>query len=296
MQVQAIITVSSSAHFYLQRGLPDRARRGPARCGGTDMEVDASDGGGGGEAQSSFLAAAEAALAALPPAAPRPRNADDAFFAEADAHREALARQAEAPVTQQQQPQEQQKEAGGSEAGGGVHECPEPGCGARFEDSAALQAHYRARHYFRCRVCSRTLPTPRLLELHIAEAHDAYFAAMAARGGMVYKCLVDGCDAVFASAAARGQHVRDAHGWPADAVHRFESGTARRKCAGGGKGSSKGKPTFQVGAGRGGRGGGEPAGKGVLGRGGRGRARGRGTRSLLPETSMHSADVAMEDA
>ena len=146
--------------------------------------------------------------------------------------------------------------------------CPAPGCGATFAAAASLDAHYRAAHRNACGRCGRVLPTARLLELHVQEAHDAFFAAMAARGRSVFRCLVDGCGEAFASAAERGAHAREAHLYAAEAVAAFEATTRAPRTKRGG------------GARRGGRNAGHGADRPSLGGRGGGRGRGRGGRSL----------------
>ncbi|KXS11101.1 hypothetical protein M427DRAFT_91979, partial [Gonapodya prolifera JEL478] len=44
------------------------------------------------------------------------------------------------------------------------------------------EKHYTRVHTNRCAVCVRTLPTPRLLEIHVQECHDSWFAVRAGRG------------------------------------------------------------------------------------------------------------------
>ena len=40
-------------------------------------------------------------------------------------------------------------------------------------------------HWNRCRVCNANFPSDRLLNIHVRESHDSYFAALAARQHMV---------------------------------------------------------------------------------------------------------------
>lgn len=46
-------------------------------------------------------------------------------------------------------------------------------------------------HKFECSTCHACLPTAHLLDIHVAEVHDSFFAAQAARRLPVYLCLVE---------------------------------------------------------------------------------------------------------
>lgn len=69
-----------------------------------------------------------------------------------------------------------------------------------------------------CAQCQRCFPSERLLEMHVAEAHDAFFQAQAARRVKVFGCLVPGCAKTFRSGSERAQHLH--------AVHFYEHGCA----------------------------------------------------------------------
>ena len=65
-----------------------------------------------------------------------------------------------------------------------------------------------------CITCRALLPTGHLLDLHIAELHDSFFAAQAARKLPVYACLVESCSRKFNSVEQRKQHLVDFHKFP----------------------------------------------------------------------------------
>jgi hypothetical protein len=48
-------------------------------------------------------------------------------------------------------------------------------CVQRFQCHKDFEYHYESMHRHVCDSCGRVLQTPRLLELHVAESHDAYF-------------------------------------------------------------------------------------------------------------------------
>ncbi|KAL4425996.1 hypothetical protein ABPG75_010012 [Micractinium tetrahymenae] len=67
---------------------------------------------------------------------------------------------------------------------------------------------------FECAQCHASLPTARLLELHVSELHDSFFAAQVARRMPVYLCLVEGCPRKFCTVEERKQHLADHHKFP----------------------------------------------------------------------------------
>ena len=86
-------------------------------------------------------------------------------------------------------------------------------CQCRFRTTAEYASHYAVQHRHRCATCSAVLPNHRLLDMHVAERHDSYFAAMAARRPS-YNCLVESCSDLFQSAHARSIHLRLVHMFP----------------------------------------------------------------------------------
>ena len=111
-------------------------------------------------------------------------------------------------------------------------------CFACYSDAVEWDAQA-----FTCSQCAAVLYSTHLLELHLAEVHDAFFAAQvirvehassslhltsrpdrfkqlctmqAARGLPVFVCLVEGCPKMAVSAAHRRQHLQDAHHWPSN--------------------------------------------------------------------------------
>ncbi|CAI5463398.1 unnamed protein product [Closterium sp. Yama58-4] len=61
---------------------------------------------------------------------------------------------------------------------------------------------------------ARRFPSNRLLNIHVAEAHDSFFQAKVARGAAMYECLVETCTHRFPSDAVRHQHLVDRHHYP----------------------------------------------------------------------------------
>ena len=140
-----------------------------------------------------------------------------------------------------------------------------------------------------CAACRARLPSPHLLALHVEEAHDAFFAARAARaaaslgasasegGGtataaagparLPFACLVEGCGRRFALERARATHLVAGHGWPPGLTGMVggHSGSASGRSSG----DAMDVSTLADGLAA------LPLGGGGRGRGGRGRGRGR---------------------
>ena len=64
--------------------------------------------------------------------------------------------------------------------------CHVPGCVKVFETLVSFEDHYNTAHRYVCETCHKRLPSPHLLDLHISETHDSYFAALAERKPMVF--------------------------------------------------------------------------------------------------------------
>ncbi|CAI5949521.1 unnamed protein product [Closterium sp. NIES-64] len=82
--------------------------------------------------------------------------------------------------------------------------CPIPGCHVVVQGALALDAHHQAMHRAMCATCSKAFPSNRLLNIHVAEAHDSFFQAKVARGVAMYECLVETCTHRFPSDADAG--------------------------------------------------------------------------------------------
>lgn len=88
----------------------------------------------------------------------------------------------------------------------------------RASTKAVQVAHTGMAHCgcrYSCGECKAQLPSEHLLSIHVAEAHDSFFAAQAARKHRVYQCLVEGCRSMFASLQERTQHLTDTHRYAA---------------------------------------------------------------------------------
>ena len=92
------------------------------------------------------------------------------------------------------------------------YQCGVAGCTLAFASLSDSDAHYEESHIFQCRECYAILPSDRLLDLHLDEAHDSFFAAAVERGRARYSCLV--CKEKFDSNQERHVHLMKDHQYP----------------------------------------------------------------------------------
>ncbi|KAJ0172929.1 hypothetical protein K1T71_011105 [Dendrolimus kikuchii] len=104
--------------------------------------------------------------------------------------------------------------------------CNIPGCNFTSESLLEFENHYNASHRYTCGQCKKVLPSPHLLDLHIQEKHDSFFAVMAERKPS-YCCYIEECKQKFQTPEERWEHcVRD-HKLPKD--FKFEQKPKARK-------------------------------------------------------------------
>jgi len=97
----------------------------------------------------------------------------------------------------------------------GEFSCQAPGCCQRFSQLHESELHYNAVHRHSCSVCRKSLPSPHLLELHIQESHDSFFAVMSERKPS-YQCFLPTCANVSWSPPERHEHAIKEHNFPPD--------------------------------------------------------------------------------
>ncbi|XP_020498623.2 zinc finger protein 511 [Labrus bergylta] len=93
--------------------------------------------------------------------------------------------------------------------------CHISGCSAVFSTLEEYEHHYNSLHRHVCCSCRRSLPSARLLDIHIQEWHDSLFTILAQRQDM-YQCLVEGCGQKFRTSQHRKQHLIKVHKYPPD--------------------------------------------------------------------------------
>ncbi|XP_061808848.1 zinc finger protein 511 [Nerophis lumbriciformis] len=93
--------------------------------------------------------------------------------------------------------------------------CHISGCNATHSTLEEYEHHYNSLHRHVCCSCRRSLPTSRLLDIHIQEWHDSLFMILAQRQDM-YQCLVEGCEHTFRTSILRKDHLVRIHKYPPD--------------------------------------------------------------------------------
>lgn len=95
--------------------------------------------------------------------------------------------------------------------------CGIGGCAVTCSNAYQFQTHFESAHRHVCATCERVLPTDRMLGLHVVEAHDSYFRALASRQPS-YECYVEGCAARFLHSRQRREHLIAEHEFVPDAI------------------------------------------------------------------------------
>ncbi|KAA8583859.1 zinc finger protein 511 [Etheostoma spectabile] len=93
--------------------------------------------------------------------------------------------------------------------------CHISGCSAVFSTLEEYEHHYNSLHRHVCCSCHRSLPSARLLDIHIQEWHDSLFTILAQRQDL-YQCLVEGCGQKFRTSKHRKDHLISIHKYPPD--------------------------------------------------------------------------------
>ncbi|XP_054886158.1 zinc finger protein 511 [Poeciliopsis prolifica] len=93
--------------------------------------------------------------------------------------------------------------------------CHISGCRSVFSTLDEYEHHYNSLHRHVCCSCRRSLPSARLLDIHIQEWHDSLFTILAQKQDM-YLCLVEGCGQKFRTSQQRKDHLIRLHKYPPD--------------------------------------------------------------------------------
>ncbi|XP_015233108.1 PREDICTED: zinc finger protein 511 [Cyprinodon variegatus] len=93
--------------------------------------------------------------------------------------------------------------------------CHISGCRVVFSTLDEYEHHYNSLHRHVCCSCRRSLPSARLLDIHIQEWHDSLFTILAQKQDM-YLCLVEGCGQKFKTSQQRKDHLIRVHKYPPD--------------------------------------------------------------------------------
>ncbi|XP_017879136.1 zinc finger protein 511 [Ceratina calcarata] len=88
--------------------------------------------------------------------------------------------------------------------------CYVTGCKAIFQTLLDFEMHYNSNHRYVCAECKKSLPNPRLLDIHIQESHDSFFQVLSMKQPM-YQCYVSECDLKFNNPVERRSHCINVH-------------------------------------------------------------------------------------
>ncbi|XP_058067334.1 protein lethal(2)k10201 [Anopheles bellator] len=93
--------------------------------------------------------------------------------------------------------------------------CNVPDCTFFCQSVTDYECHYNALHRYTCGQCKKILPNAHLLDLHLSEVHDSYFAAQveAAKHPM-YACFREECKYRSKDCAERRDHCIREHKFP----------------------------------------------------------------------------------
>ena len=91
--------------------------------------------------------------------------------------------------------------------------CYANGCKATFQTLLDFEMHYNSNHRYVCAECKKSLPNPRLLDIHVQETHDSFFQVLCTRQP-VYQCYVSECDLKFNNPIERRTHCINEHKFP----------------------------------------------------------------------------------
>ncbi|CAG9559312.1 unnamed protein product [Danaus chrysippus] len=106
--------------------------------------------------------------------------------------------------------------------------CAVPGCKYTTDSLLDFENHYNATHRYSCSQCKKVLPSPHLLDLHVQEKHDSFFAVMALKKPS-YCCYIEDCKEKFQNADDRMDHCTKVHKLPKDFRYHQKSQKKNKK-------------------------------------------------------------------
>lgn len=91
--------------------------------------------------------------------------------------------------------------------------CNIPNCHKEFDTIFGYESHYNSCHRHLCNTCHKNLPSAHLLDLHLSEQHDSFFAVQSKTKAM-FACYVQECKDVFMKPEDRRDHCITSHKFP----------------------------------------------------------------------------------
>ncbi|KAJ6636032.1 Zinc finger protein [Pseudolycoriella hygida] len=101
--------------------------------------------------------------------------------------------------------------------------CAIPNCNKEFDTIFGYESHYNSCHRNICNICHKNLPSAHLLDLHLSEKHDSFFAVQSKTKAM-FACYVQECESVFINPEDRKDHCITIHKFPHDFRFDIKSG------------------------------------------------------------------------
>lgn len=91
--------------------------------------------------------------------------------------------------------------------------CNIPNCQKEFDTIFGYESHYNTSHRHLCNECHKNLPSAHLLDLHLSETHDSFFAVQSQTKPM-FACYVQECRLTFMNPDERKDHCITDHKFP----------------------------------------------------------------------------------
>ncbi|XP_062563146.1 protein lethal(2)k10201 [Armigeres subalbatus] len=93
--------------------------------------------------------------------------------------------------------------------------CNVPDCRYSSASVQDYESHYNSQHRYSCGECKKTLPNAHLLDLHLSEMHDSYFAAQVQSGKRpMFSCFLEECKHKSQTPEERRDHCIKQHKFP----------------------------------------------------------------------------------
>lgn len=91
--------------------------------------------------------------------------------------------------------------------------CNIPNCHKAFDTVFGYESHYNSCHRHLCNECHKNLPSAHLLDVHLSEKHDSFFAVQSKTKAM-FVCYILECQDVFMNPEERKDHCILKHKFP----------------------------------------------------------------------------------
>lgn len=90
-----------------------------------------------------------------------------------------------------------------------------PGCHEILANTKQYDIHYNQNHKYFCETCKKRLPSAHLLDLHVEESHDSYFAVKSQKAA-IFSCYLSECNQKSWNSIERRDHCIKEHHFPSN--------------------------------------------------------------------------------